>query len=342
MLKIELIQTEAEWEGLSQAWNELLSKSITDVPFLRHEYLTAWWQHRGGGEWSNDDQLYVITARDASGNLAGALPLFISKNHAGKPALMLLGSLEISDFLDVLAPAEKLDNFLDGALAHLTGSDAPAWESLELSNLLEDSPSLPALAAAAEKHSLTFGQERLQPSPSITLPDDFETYMEGLDGRYRREMLRKMRNALRYFIPVKMTRVEEVDDLAAEMEDFFTMMREESHKDAFLTDAMVDQMQAIARAAFDHGWLDLRFLLVGREKGAGYLNFIYNDRVWVYNSARAEKFESLSPGIALIGLLIEEAIEQGYDDFDLMRGDEEYKYHLGGKDRWVVKATISK
>lgn len=342
MQKIELIQTEAEWEGLSEAWNELLSKSITDVPFLRHEYQLAWWQHRGGGEWLEEDQLYIIVARDAAGDLVGALPLFTSKNHAGMPALRLIGGVEISDFLDVLAPAEKLENFLDAALAHLTGPDAPAWESLELCNLLEDSPSLPALKAAAEKHGLIFEQERQQPSPSISLPDDFETYMEGLDGRYRREMLRKMRNALRYFIPVKMTRVEEGDDLAAEMEDFFTMMREESHKDAFLTDTMVDQMQAIARAAFDHGWLDLRFLLVGREKGAGYFNFLYNNRVWVYNSARAEKFKGLSPGIALIGWLIEEAIEQGNEDFDLMRGDEEYKYHLGGKDRWVVKATISK
>ena len=50
MQKIELIQTEVEWEPLSEAWNELLSKSVMDVPFLRHEFLTAWWQHRGGGE----------------------------------------------------------------------------------------------------------------------------------------------------------------------------------------------------------------------------------------------------------------------------------------------------
>ena len=81
---------------------------------------------------------------------------------------------------------------------------------------------------------------------------------------------------------------------------------------------------------------------VGREKAAGYLNFTYNNRVWVYNSARASKFDSLSPGISLMGLLIEEAIEAGNTDFDLMRGDEGYKYQLGGVDRWVVKAVVSR
>jgi CelD/BcsL family acetyltransferase involved in cellulose biosynthesis len=342
MIELEIIRSETAWESLAEAWNVLLAKSITDVPFLRHEYLSAWWQHRGGGEWPQEDELYVIIGRDPSGAMVGALPLLNSKNHAGESVLVLLGSVEISDFLDVLAPQAQLDNFLDATLAHLTGPDAPAWETVELFNLLEESPSLPALEAAASKHGLTFSQERLQPAPSIALPQDFDTYLKGLDGRYRREMVRKMRNAMRYFIPVSITRVEEEDMLTEEMDDFFTMMREESDKDAFLTDAMAAQMQAIARAGFENGWLDLRFMLVGREKAAGYLNFVYNNRVWVYNSARAEKFDSLSPGISLMGLLVEEAIEAGYQDFDLMRGDEGYKYQLGGVDRWVVKAEIKR
>ena len=104
---------------------------------------------------------------------------------------------------------------------------------------------------------------------------------------------------------------------------------------------MIEQIKAIAQAASDHGWLDLRFLIVGREKAAGYLNFAYDNRVWVYNSCMASKFANLSPGISLIGLLIQEAIEKKTTAFDLMRGDEEYKYHLGGVDRWVVKAVIS-
>lgn len=342
MLQIEVIRSQTEWKKLAEDWNKLLSRSIIDVPFLRHEFLSAWWQHRGGGEWPQEAELYILIARQEDGVLAAALPLFLSKNHAGKPALMLLGSVEIADFLDVIAPEDQLDNFLDAALAYLAGPDAPAWETLEFFNLLEESPTLAALEKVAGEHGLKYNHERLQPSPKISLPDDFETYMESLDGRYRREMLRKMRNAMGYFIPVKVERAGQDDDLTAEMDAFFAMMREESHKDAFLTDAMAAQMQAIAQAAFDHGWLDLQFMVVGREKAAGYLNFVYNDRVWVYNSARADKFDSLSPGIALMGLLIEDAIESGYQDFDLMRGDEDYKYQLGGVDRWVVKAEISR
>lgn len=341
MINIEIIRAEEDWAALAEPWNLLLSRSISDVPFLRHEFLYTWWQHRGGGEWESD-ALYILTGRDSTGELVGALPLFLSKNHAGMPVLVLMGSVEIADVLDMLAVPEDLEAFADAALAHLTGEDAPDWEMLELYNLLESSASLGAMEKAAQKQGLTFSQERLQPSPYIPLPESFDDYLEDLDGRYRREMVRKMRNAMRYFLPVEVTQADEEDSLSAEMEAFFTMMREESEKDSFLTDAMEDQMQAIAKAAAENGWLDLRYLIVGREKAAGYLNFDYNNKIWVYNSGLAKKFGSLSPGVALIGMLIEEAIEKGYTEFDLLRGDEDYKYHLGGQDRWVVKAVVSR
>ena len=40
--------------------------SASHVPFLRHEYITAWWQGLGGGEWSKGE-LYVVTARARAG-----------------------------------------------------------------------------------------------------------------------------------------------------------------------------------------------------------------------------------------------------------------------------------
>ncbi len=340
-MKIEIIRSEEQWRALAEEWNRLLEQSVSDVPFLRHEYLLAWWQHRGGGEWQADE-LYILLGRGAQGDLLGAIPFFISKNHAGNPTLRLVGSIEISDFLDALARPADLGAFLQAALSHLTGPDAPVWDTLEWENLLESSPTLSALEAAAKAYGLAHQVERLQPSPSITLPADFDIYLDSLDTRYRRELMRKARNALGYFIPVQVVRIGAEDDLHAAMEDFFTMMREETEKQAFLTEAMVAQMHAIVQAAADNGWLDLRFLLVGREKAAGYFNFIYRNRVWVYNSCLAQKFSNLSPGIVLMSLLIQDAIEQGMQDFDLMRGDEEYKYQLGGVDRWVVKVTLSK
>jgi CelD/BcsL family acetyltransferase involved in cellulose biosynthesis len=340
-MHIEVIQTETEWLSLADEWNRLLEDSITPVPFLRHEYLTAWWAHRGGGEWP-DSALFILMARNDAGELLGVAPMFLSKNHAGEDTLMLIGSIEISDFLDILVKEADLEPFLDALLAYLTGPDAPQWQALEWANLLETTGTLPALKKAAGKYDLPFHQERIQPAPFITLPDDFDAYLESLDSRHRRELIRKMRNALGYFIPVEWYVVEDENSLEGEVDDFIAMMREEEDKDVFLTDEMVAQIHAIAQATFEAGWLKLSFLKVGKEKAAGYFNFDYDDRIWVYNSCIARKHGRLSPGIVLMGFIIQDAIEKGQGELDLMRGDEEYKYQLGGQDRYVVRATIKR
>src|SRR5690349_21954686 len=83
-------------------WNQLLKESVSDSPFLRHEYQSAWWGHRGGGEWQNG-QLVLVSAREGE-RLAGIAPLFIAE-YDGQRALMLNGSIEISDYLDVIVRA---------------------------------------------------------------------------------------------------------------------------------------------------------------------------------------------------------------------------------------------
>ena len=62
----------------------------------------------------------------------------------------------------------------------------------------------------------------------------------------------------------------------------------------------------------------------------------------VYNSGHdAGEHGNLSPGIVLLGRLIEYAIEKGYREFDFLRGNEAYKYDMGGKDTEVCQLRIT-
>ena len=58
-------------------------------------------------------------------------------------------------------------------------------------------------------------------------------------------------------------------------------------------------------------------------KAATYLTFDYNQKRLVFNSGlETEGFQSLSVGILLAARIIDEAIQLGYSEFDLLRGDE--------------------
>lgn len=342
MMKIEVINTEADWQALATAWNQLLDQSATDVPFLRHEYLSAWWQHKGGGEWPADSQLHICLGRDENDTLRGIAPLFCTRLADGRYMILLLGSIEISDFLDFIAAEEDLPAFTEAVLAYFSSDAAPHWDMLSLYNILEESPSLPALAAAAEKHGLNYSAEREQPAPYIPLPDDFDTYFEQLDKKYRHEFRRKLRNAAGFFIPVSTYTVEDPEMLDEEFEAFTELMVQERNKKNFLTPAMKEQMRAIVKATFDAGYLNMDFLVAGKEKAAATLNFDYKNRIWGYNTGLNMKYHQLAPGAVSLGYSIQKSIENGREAYDLLRGDEAYKYHVGGIDRFVMKVEITK
>jgi CelD/BcsL family acetyltransferase involved in cellulose biosynthesis len=325
---------------LASDWNDLLSESVTHIPFLRFEYLSAWWSTRGGGEWP-DSELAVVTALSA-GRLTGVAPLFLSRNPDGDAALLLLGSIEISDYLDVIVRPADLPGFLAGLMDFIVQMEPLDWKLLDWHNLPEVSPTLPVLKSEAEQRGLVFTQERTYHVPSIPLTGNFETYLAGIDKKQRHEIRRKMRRAEDCGRNVRWYILEKASSLEAEVEAFLDLMAEDSEKAAFLTHSMRNQMRLACRAAFECGWLQLAFLEIDGQKAAGYLNFDYQNRIWVYNSGIDRHFMDLSAGWVLLGHLLQWANDKKRDEFDFMRGNEDYKYRFGGVDKYVVRAKVTR
>jgi len=340
-MQFQIYRDLQELNDIAEDWNQLLSESASHVPFLRYEYLSTWWQTLGGGEWAHGD-LFVAVARAEDGNITGIAPLFFTTNLDGKPALLLLGSFEISDYLDLIVRPDNLEPFVDALLDHLTGSDAPPWEVLDFYNLLEASPTLAALKQSADRLGLAFTEETLQPAPCITLPDSWETYLAGLKKKQRHEIRRKLRRAEAAPEGIRWYFVTEESTLDEEMVAFMQLMAYDPEKDKFLTDVMRTQMRESVHTAFRAGWLQLAFLEIGGQKAAAYLNFDYGNRIWVYNSGLNFDLRYYSPGWVLLSYVIQWAIENGREALDFMRGDEGYKYRFGGVNRYVQRLQISR
>lgn len=331
---------------LSRPWDDMLAESVTDAPFLRFEYLRDWWQTLGGGEWPQAE-LVVVTAHEAD-RLVGVAPLFQAINREGLAALLLLGSIEISDYLDLIVRPADLPRFINGLLDFLASSlpfdfaqDKPdSWSALDWYNLPEASPTLPALETESASRGWTFTREVYQPAPYISLPTDFDTYLAGIDKKQRHEIKRKMRRAAEHAVPVRWYLVEDESMLESEMDGFFALMTQDPAKEKFLTEPMRRQMLATAQTALRGGWLWLAFLEVGGKKAAGVFNFDYGNRLWGYNSGVNREFIELSPGWVLLSHSLQWACEHGRSEFDFMRGNEEYKYRFGAKDRLVMRGKV--
>ena len=320
------------------AWNALVEDGISDSPFLRYEILSQWWKTLGGGEWKETD-LVLITAAE-NGNMIGIAPLFKAV-YENREALLLVGSIEISDYLDLIVRGEDLSRFLSGLIDFLARSGSFEGLPFDWYNLADSSPTLAALKAESEKRGWTYREEIYRPTPRIALSGDFEVYLSGIEKKQRHEIRRKLRRAVESEAPVHFYIVEDAATLDSEIESFFQLMEQDSNKAGFLKPAMREHMSAIMRNAFVQGYLWLAFLTVDGVKAAAAFNFDYKNKLWGYNSGVSHGFMELSPGWVLLSYQLQWACEHGRYEFDFMRGDEEYKYRFGGVNKYVMRAILN-
>lgn len=317
----------------AETWNALVEQSIANTPFSRYEYLSEWWKTLGGGEWRTA-KLILISASE-NDQLVGIAPFFIAE-YDEREALLLVGSIEISDYLDLIVRPNDVGRFISGLLDFVVGS-AGNWSALDWYNIPDSSPTLAVLKAESTRRGWDHHEEIYRPTPHIPLNGSFEDYLAGLEKKQRHEMRRKMRRAaesgkVRFYV------VEQDADLEAELEGFFHLMVQDPNKAMFLKDSMREQMSTTIRAAHEGGYLWLGVLEVDGVRAAASLNFDYNNKLWGYNSGVSRDHMELSPGWVLMAQVIQWCCEHGRSEFDFMRGDEDYKYRLGGVNRYVMRA----
>jgi len=322
------------FDVLAREWNDLLHRSAADTLFLALEFQHTWWRNLGEGD------LSILAVRD-NGELVGIAPLFATTDSQGRRTLSIVGCVEVADYLDFIVAPGSEDEVYAALLDYLVSPSAPAWDVLDLCNIHQDSPTLRILPPLAEDRGWVASTIRDDVCPVVTLPETWEEYLQMLDGKQRREIRRKMRRAgaqaaLHWYI------VGRERDLVAEVEDFLDLMAASTpDKAAFLTPRMRDFFHQLARVTYEAGWLQLAFLEIGDRKAAAYLNFVYDNRVLVYNSGLDwQTFPKVGAGIILTAYCIRHAIERGREVFDFLQGDERYKYEFGGQDVEVRRLLV--
>jgi CelD/BcsL family acetyltransferase involved in cellulose biosynthesis len=329
----EIIIGSSVFEQLADEWDKLVASGMTDTPFQTLAYQEAWWKHLR----PPDSELISVATRNINGGLVGIGCFF---NAGG--ALHFNGCVEETDYLDLITPAEHAEGVWQATLDCLEAVEDPPWSSLELCNIPAASPTHSLLPAIAASRGYSVEEDVIEVCPIITLPDSFDAYLEGLESKQRRELSRKLRRA--EGAEVTTTIVGLADDLRAEVDSFLELLQRSAYeKRDWLNEGRRALFHDVAQAARDAGTLQLMFTAVEGRRAAALFNFDYKDRIWVYNSGLdPTAFSALSPGVVLTATAIEQAIKLGRQEFDFLRGDEEYKYRFGAVDTQIYRHRIAR
>lgn len=170
----------------------------------------------------------------------------------------------------------------------------------------------------------------------LELPDTFDEYLSAIGKKERHEMRRKRR---RYARAVGEIRHETHRGPGWAFDEFVRLHRmSEGDKGLFLTD---EHLHLFARLSEVEGWR-IDVLHTPDDRAASAV-FGYADPAgyYLYNSAYDPTLRDGSPGVVLLGTMIERAISEGMPRFDFLKGNEAYKFRLGARrrDLYEIVAT---
>ncbi len=170
----------------------------------------------------------------------------------------------------------------------------------------------------------------------LDLPDTFDDYLVEIGKKERHEMRRKRR---RYESAVGPVVLETHRGPGWAFDEFVRLHRmAEGEKGRFLTDERLEFFRCLAEL---DGWrIDLLKTPAG---GAAAVVFGYSDPsgYYLYNSAYDPALADASPGVVLLGTMIELAIEEDAPRFDFLKGDETYKFRLGARSRPLIEIVAT-
>lgn len=161
----------------------------------------------------------------------------------------------------------------------------------------------------------------------LDLADSFERYLEAIGKKERHEVRRKRR---RYERLVGEVRHSTQRGAGWALEEFVRLHRmSRGDKGRFMTE---EREQIFTELARQDGW---RFDLLEVDGSAAAVVFGYSDAdaYYLYNSAYDPELSDASPGVVLLGTMIEQSIGEGLSRFDFLKGDEAYKFRLGARRR---------
>lgn len=337
-----MIETITDREGflrLRNDWSSLLPRCAASSVFLTWEWLFTWWNHLGA-----DRQPRILAVR-RDGRLIAIAPFAIRPPSLSRlvpfRAVEFLGSGTVgSDYLDlIVGPGEEA-----GAVSEIGSRLERMGLPVELPQMRLDGSAgrLMSQRMASRGWSLVNGPTSV--CPFIPLAGrDWSEYVATLGSAHRANLHRRLRGLNRIgevrFEPVR-SDAERRQALSRLI--FLHNLRWSARggSDAFDTPEKLAFHQEFSRLAMDNGWLRLLVLKVGGAEVAFFYGFRFDGVFSFYQSAFDPAWSSHSVGLVAMGLAIRTAIEEGAAEFDLLHGDERYKYHWAGEERSIGRLEL--
>jgi CelD/BcsL family acetyltransferase involved in cellulose biosynthesis len=281
-------------------------------------------------------RLRFVQVYDRS-RLIGALPL---EQHWHGSFTIPDGML--SDYLDPPVNPEFREPFWDAVLTALRDYRDGESIGITLPALSNESADPRVLCRAARAAGFTLAQQPCDISAQIHLRSSWDEQLATLKARDRKELRRKLRRATEQG-GATLRIVDSPDDIDEAVAKTLDLMRlGGGGKGRKAKWVYSDHFKACSAKLAEEHRLRVYQLLVNGQVASSLIAMPQRTREMLWCGAYDPAFASLSPGISLFALVIQDAIARKLTVLDLLQGQHEYKYHLGAIDHPLHRITLTR
>jgi CelD/BcsL family acetyltransferase involved in cellulose biosynthesis len=313
----------SEIEAVIPQWDAVLKLSACNRAFSSPEWYLAACRHDAA------ISPYAIIAQRGT-MLTGVLPLALT--DAGEVAAF---PTSLSDYNDIVAAPEETHVHI--GLLQYAFSQAGGYKRLRLDDVRRDSNCARALQLIRRTHAMQQVSLTYDLCPYIQLSSGYEEYLETRTESFKKRLKYAQRRAARN--DLTLTELEPEDFPAEQLPEVFLSL----HRNRYgVTSCFVPEgAQSFVREIFPLLFVQrsLRaFALFEKERIVGINICMVGVRSLCYwNGGFLAEANGWSPGKLLIDAGIRQAISMQFDEYDFLRGGEEYKSDWANSTRHISR-----
>jgi len=316
--------------SLKDKWNVLLNKSLENNIFMTWEWIITWWKHFGKGR-----EPLILVVRENNKILAIA-PLMVSRykipffGNLRKIEFIGTPDSDYHDFIILKKERKCLKYFLN-----FLKTNIEIWDWIDLKEIPKTSVSTKVLSSEIIK-DLKINKRICNICPYVKIPDSTEGLMKNLSKNMRGSLRRCIKKLTKKY-NINFEKYSKIGSIQKAMKTFIALNKKRWKQkntvgiyDKQMGKKFVDFHIDISKIFAKKGWLGLYFLTANGVPISAQFTFEYRKKMYYYLAGFDPDYSSYSVGNIITKFLLEECQRKGLKEYDMLRGNEPYKY------RWAT------
>lgn len=316
MYEIELIDKIEDFLKIKDEWNYLLKKTDTNVLYLTHEWLAAWWECFG-----DQKRLAVLLVRN-QGELCAAAPLMLTRKKKFFLNLICLRFIgnSLCYRLNFLIPDDHeklLSLILDYIINRIK------WHIAEFYHIPVDSAVYKAfINLLSKKNSIFCSEDMSLLSPYIPVNEPWDSYLKHLSKSFVRTLQKKKRRLEKIGYSVLSSRGGAAYPLTQSLLEDTFKIAEKTWQHKAGTSIASDEKERrfftlIAEQFNEYKGLYLYILRIGDDNAAFDYSIKYTNILYTLKKGYDPKYQKFSPGVILDSIQYENFFREDCREIDM-------------------------